>query len=137
MRRDLLNSARLEIQPAHATGERRSLPIVFQTFANKYVTVTTSEALGLSTAVGVEYNDVLFVGEVVRCTAGVGDQWQVEIKVSQTLTGLESLLMLQAELDRHQGEGKDAAMDVPIPCAVLNTGKKRAANTRQEDYFLG
>lgn len=130
-------SGTLEIQPAHGTGERRSLPIVFQTFANKCLTLSTSEALGLSTTVGLEYNDVLFVGEVIRCTAGVGDQWQVEIKVAQTLTGLHSLLMLRAELDRHQSESKDAAMDVPIPCAVLNTGKKQAVKTRKEEYFLG
>ena len=58
--------ARLEIQPAHGTGERRSLPIVFQTFADKCLTLTTSEQVAISTVVGVEYNDVLFVGEVVR-----------------------------------------------------------------------
>ena len=61
----------------------------------------------------------------------------MEIKVAQTLTGLHSLLMLRAELDRHQSESKDAAMDVPIPCAVLNTGKKQAVKTRKEEYFLG
>ncbi len=125
-------SATLEIQPAHGTGERRSLPIVFQTFANKCLTLTTGEALGLSTAVGLEYNDVLFVGEVVGCTAGVGDQWQVEIKVAQTLTGLQSLLMLQATLDQHQAESKDAPMEAPIPCAVLSTGKKKVLKTLPE-----
>jgi hypothetical protein len=122
-------SGTLEVQPEHGTGERRSLPIVFQTFANKCLTLSTSEALGLSTAVGVEYNDVLFVGEVMSCTAGVGDQWQVEIKVAQTLSGLQSLLMLRAELDRHQGESKDAAMEEPISCAVLKTEKKKAVKT--------
>jgi hypothetical protein len=130
-------SGTLGIQPSRGTGERRSLPIVFQTFANKCLTLTTGEALATSTPIGVEYNDVLFVGEVMRCTAGVGDEWHVEIKVAQTLTGLQSLLMLRAELDRHQGESKDAAMEEPIPCAVLTTEKKKAVKTRQEDYFLG
>jgi hypothetical protein len=129
--------ARLEMQPAHGTGERRSLPIVFQTFANKCLTLSTSEALGLSTAVGVEYNDVLFVGEVMRCTAGAGDQWQVEIKVAQTLTGLQSLLMLRAELDRHQTESKDALIEEPILCEVLNTGKKKTVKMLPEHHLLG
>jgi hypothetical protein len=134
---DTDKSARLETQPTHGTGERRSLPIVFQTFVNKCLTLSTSEALGLSTAVGVEYNDVLFVGQVMRCTAGLGDQWQVEIKVAQTLTGLQSLLMLRAELDRHQTESKDAAMEAPIACAVLSTGKKKTVKTLPEHHLLG
>jgi hypothetical protein len=82
--------------------------------------------LDRSTAVGLEYNGVLFVGEVVRCTAGGGDQWQVEIKVAQTLTGLQSLLMLRAELDRHQTESKDAPMEVPVFCEVISKGKNKA-----------
>jgi hypothetical protein len=130
-------SAELEIQSAHGTGERRSLPIVFQTFANKCLTLSTSEALGLSTAVGVEYNDVLFVGEVVRCTAGVGDQWEVQIKVAQTLTGLHSLLMLRAELDQLQTESKDARLEAPIPCAVLSTGKNKTVKRLPEHHLLG
>jgi hypothetical protein len=130
-------SARLEIRPEHGTEGRRSIPIVFQTFANKCLTLSTSEALGLSTVVGVEYNDVLFVGEVVRCTAGVGDQWQVEIKVEQTLTGLQSLLILRAELDRHQTESKAASMEAPIPCAIQNTGKKKTVKMLPEHHLLG
>jgi hypothetical protein len=53
-------SARLEIQPAHGSGERRRLPVIFSTFANKRLTLITTEALGLSTPVGVEYKEVLF-----------------------------------------------------------------------------
>jgi hypothetical protein len=130
-------SARLEILPEYGTGERRSIPIVFQTFANKCLTLSTNEALGLSTAVGLEYNDVLFVGEVVRCTAGVGDHWRVEIKVEQTLSGLQSLLILRAELDRHQTESKAGSMEAPIPCAVLNTGKKKTVKMLPEYHLLG
>lgn len=130
-------SGTLEVQPAHGTGERRSLPIVFQTFANKCLTLTTSEPLAISTAIGLEYNDVLFVGKVMRCTAGVGDQWQVDIKVAQTLTGLRSLLILRAELDRHQTESKDAPMEVPVFCEVISKGKKKADKTRREHYVFG
>mgnify|MGYP007135512658 CR=1 FL=1 len=106
----LLNSATLEIQPANGRGER----------------------LDLSTAVGVEYNDVLFVGEVVRCTAAAGDQWEIDVKVAQTLTGLQSLLMLRAQLNQHQIQSKDAATEEPILCAVLSEGKNKEVKTHPE-----
>jgi hypothetical protein len=116
---DSAKSATLEVQPANGRGERRRIPITFQTFARKCLTLTTSERLNISTAVGVEYNDVLFVGEVVRCTAAAGDQWEIGIRVAQTLTGLQSLMILRAELDQHQTHSKDAPMEEPILCAVL------------------
>ena len=60
----------------------------------------------------------------------------MEIKVAQTLTGLQSLLMLRAELDRHQSESKDARNGEPILCAVSETGKKKAVKTRKEEYLV-
>jgi hypothetical protein len=112
------NSARLEVQPAHATGERRKLSVGFQTFANKCLTLTTSEQLGISTVVGVEYNDVLFLGEVVRCTAA-GERWAIDIKVGQMLTDLQTLLVLRAQLDQDQTASKDIPMEAPLLCEVL------------------
>jgi hypothetical protein len=129
-------SARLEVQQAQGTGERRKLPVVFETFADKCLTLTTSEQVAISTAVGVEYNDVLFVGEVVRCTA-TGEQWAMDIKVAQTLTGLQSLLILRAQLDQHQTESKDVPIEVPVFCEVPRKGNKKALETREEHYFLG
>ncbi len=96
------NPATLEIQPANGTGERRRIPSTLHTFANKRLILSTGEPLAMSTAVGLEYNDVLFVGEVVRCTLGTGDQWTLEIKVAHTLTGLQSLMILRAQLDQFQ-----------------------------------
>jgi hypothetical protein len=130
------SSAKLEIQQAHATGERRKLPVVFQTFADKCLTLTTSEEVAISTVVGVEHNDVLFVGEVVRCTPA-GEQWAIDIKVAQTLTGLQSLLILRAQLDQHQTESKDVPIETPVFCEVPRKGNKKAVKTRHEDYVLG
>ena len=60
------------------------------------------------TVVGIECNDVLFLGEVVGCTPMDGDQWEIDVKIAQTLTGLVSLMILRAELAQHQTLGKDA-----------------------------
>lgn len=49
------------------------------------------------TAVTVEYNDALFLGEVITC-AEVNGLCKVEVKVEQILTGLQSLIALRARL---------------------------------------
>jgi hypothetical protein len=49
------------------------------------------------TAVTVEYNDALFLGEIVAC-AKMDGLWKVEIKVEQILTGLQSLIALRSRL---------------------------------------
>jgi hypothetical protein len=128
------HSASLEIQ--QGTGERRKLHVVFQTFADKCLTLTTSDQVAISTIVGVEHNDVLFVGEVVRCTPA-GEQWAIDIKVAQTLTGLQSLLILRAQLDLHQTESKEVPIETPVFCEVPRKGTKKAIKTRPEHYFLG
>jgi hypothetical protein len=128
------SSARLEIK--QVTGERRKLPVVFQTFADKCLTLTTSEQVAILTVVGVEHNDVLFVGEVVRCTPA-GEQWAIDIKVAQMLTGLQSLLILRAQLDLHQTESKEVPIETPVFCEVPRKAAKKALKTRPEHYLLG
>jgi hypothetical protein len=129
-------SARLEVQQAHGTGEQRKIPVVFETFADKCLTLTTTEHVAISTVVGVEYNDVLFVGEVVRCTP-TGEQWAMDIKVAQTLTDLQSLLILRAQLDHHRAESKALPIETPVFCEVPRKGNKKAVKTRQDHYVLG
>jgi hypothetical protein len=128
------NSARLEVQPAHATGERRKLSVGFQTFANKCLTLMTSEQLGISTVVGVEYNDVLFLGEVVRCTA-LGELWAVDIKVGQMLTDLQSLLILRAQLEQHQTESKDVPIEAPCSGKFCETGTRKRLRRANSAMF--
>jgi hypothetical protein len=99
------NSATVEI--VSGSGERRKIPGIFHTFASKCVKLIASERLAYRTVVGIECNDVLFIGEVICCTPGAGDQREIDVKVAQTLTGLESLMILKAELEQHQSLGKD------------------------------
>ena len=52
----------------------------------------------MSTPVSVEYNDALFLGEVMLCKVGSDGVFRVEIFVEQILTGLQSLMALRAGL---------------------------------------
>ncbi len=70
----------------------------------KRLCVEATEAVPVSTALSVEYDDELFLGEVVACAeAGPGETsaapgWKLDIKVEQILTGLQSLMALRARL---------------------------------------
>jgi hypothetical protein len=59
----------------------------------------------------VEHNDVLFIGEVVRSTPWGNDEWAIDIKVEHTLTGLQSLMILRAQLEQHQTQSKDTPIE--------------------------
>jgi hypothetical protein len=127
---DSPNFATVEIVSENDGIERRKIPSILQTVANKCLTLTTSERLAAFTALSVEHNDVLFIGEVIRCTPGAADQWEISVKVAHTLTSLQSLMILRAELEQHQSLGKDPPIEEPIPCAVLKGKNKAAKNFR-------
>jgi hypothetical protein len=99
------------------------------TFAHQWLTLIAGERLAASTVVGVEHNDVLFLGQVVHSTPWGNDEWAIDIKVEQTLTGLQSLLTLRAQLEQDQTKSKNARMEEPIPCEVLGVGKNKAAKS--------
>ena len=63
----------------------------------KRLLIEASEPLAVSTAVSVEYDDTLFLGEVITCSE-VKQVWELEIKVEQVLTGLQSLMALRNRL---------------------------------------
>jgi hypothetical protein len=98
------NLATVEIVPENGSGERRRIPGIFHAFASRCVKLIASERLAHRTVIGIECNDILFIGEVVGCTPGDEnqDQWEIDVKVAQTLTGLESLMILRAQLEQHQ-----------------------------------
>jgi hypothetical protein len=124
-----LYAATIEIQPANASEERRKLPSTVHTFAHQWLTLIAGERLAASTVVGVEHNDVLFLGQVVHSTPWGNDEWAIDIKVEQTLTGLQSLLTLRAQLEQDQTRSKNARMEEPMMCEVLGVGKNKAAKS--------
>jgi hypothetical protein len=109
------NFATLEILPANGNGQRRRIVGTFDSFASPRLTFITGERLDVSTAVALEHNDVLFVGEVLQCTAESGGQWTIGIKVAHTLTSLQSLMILRAQLQKHQTSNNDIRTVSPMP----------------------
>jgi hypothetical protein len=82
----------------------------------KRMLLEAGQRLPTSTAVSIEYNDAMFLGEVVACTSGTGSSWQVEVKIEQILTGLQSLVALRSRL---LGEG------VSSPASLVPAGMGR------------
>ncbi len=68
----------------------------------KRLKLETTERLAISTPVSVEYNDALFLGEVLACRSEEAGGFQLDIQVEQILTGLQSLMGLR---ERLLGEG--------------------------------
>jgi hypothetical protein len=60
--------------------------------------LNSTERISLSTPVSIEYNDALFLGEIMLCKPDSTGSFTVEVKVEQVLTGLESLMALRAGL---------------------------------------
>lgn len=80
-----------------SNGEKRAVPCIFAGTQGKRLALRASEVVAVSTAVSVEYEDALFLGEVVSCSQADGN-WNIEIKIEQILTGLQSLMVLRERL---------------------------------------
>lgn len=64
----------------------------------KRLKLLSPERISMSTPASVEYNDAMFLGEVMLCHATTDGNYNVEIFVEQILTGLQSLMKLRAGL---------------------------------------
>lgn len=89
-----------------ASDSPQSIPCLFETFEGKRLILHFEKQPMVSGPVSVEYNDALFLGEIIRFSAAGMGAWQVEILVDQVLTGLQSLLRFRAQL---LGEGAGRA----------------------------
>lgn len=95
-------SAVIELALPDSSGRKRIVPCLFQGSEGKRLSLQASEPIPVPSAVSVEFNDALFLGEVVACTGEVNRACNVEIKVEQVLSGLQSLMALRSRL---LGEG--------------------------------
>jgi hypothetical protein len=80
----------------------------------KRLSLEAGEALPVSSVISVEYDDELFLGEVVSCVE-TEQGWNLQIKVEQILTGLQSLMALRARL---------LSESVPQPLRLLPIGAR-------------
>lgn len=96
------NSATLEIKAGEIQGGARSetsrMPCEFRGVQGNRLTLGVSQRIAPFTTLSVEYDDVLFLGEVVACTQDYADRWSVEIAIEQMLNGLQSLVTLRSRL---------------------------------------
>ncbi len=74
-----------------------NIPCFFGEVQGKRLLVEGQRALPSGATVTVEFDDALFLGEVVLCKE-ISDSWTFEIKVEQVLSGLQSLMALRSQL---------------------------------------
>jgi hypothetical protein len=109
-------SATIQVPMPGIHGAKRSVPCVFQGMEGRRAILEAGEPLALSTALSIEYEDKLFLGEVVACAAPSPGVFRLEIKVEQILTGLQSLMNLRARL---LGEGVPQQLGM-VPVGARN-----------------
>ena len=80
-----------------ASGNNPVMPSLFVDLTGKRLLVEAEAEIKASTAVTVEFEDALFLGEVVTCRQENGG-FELEIKVEQVLSGLQSLMALRSRL---------------------------------------
>ena len=103
---DQAPSATLQLATPDPDGAKRRIPCLFQGIEGKRLSLQASEPVPISSAVSVEFNDALFLGEVVACSTGSVQSCAVEVKVEQILSGLQNLMTLRSRL---LGEGMPQA----------------------------
>jgi hypothetical protein len=99
--------------PSSDGKSKASVACTFQGMQGKRLLLEAGQKIPASTAISIEYNDAMFLGEVITC-APSGDSWHVEVKVEQILTGLQSLIALRSRL---LGEGVTSPYSL-APAAV-------------------
>jgi hypothetical protein len=92
----ILKTASGDLNTPHA------IPCMFGGLEGKILTLQFEEQPMVSGPVSIEYNDTLFLGEIVRFSASGNGTSEMHVKVEQMLTGLQSLLRFRAQL---LGEG--------------------------------
>lgn len=88
----------LNLPQSDASGERKKIICSFGEREGNRLVLYCQTKLATSAAVSVEYDDAMFLAEVVHC-AGTGEgEWRVELQIEQVLTGLQSLIILRSRL---------------------------------------
>lgn len=95
---DHSHPATIQVPTGDANGAKRYVPATVTGMEGKRLKLLSPERISMSTPASVEYNDAMFLGEVMVCRATTDGNFHVEIFVEQILTGLQSLIKLRAGL---------------------------------------
>jgi hypothetical protein len=102
----------IQLASSGSDGKKHSVPCSFQGSEGKRLVLQANESVPVSSAVTVEFNDALFLGEVVACTGGANKSCDIEIEIEQILSGLRSLMALRSHL---LGEGVPQQRPTLVP----------------------
>ena len=91
-------SAVIQVSSGIPGESKRTIPCVFNGMHGKRLLLETQEPLGIRTTASVEFNDAMFLGEVVACNKTTSRCWDIELMVEHVLSGLQSLMALRAQL---------------------------------------
>jgi hypothetical protein len=97
-------------------GGKRSADCLFLGIEGKRLVIDAYEPVAVSTVISVEYEDTMFLGEVITCNRNQ-DFFHLEIKVEQVLNGLQSLMALRAQL---LNEWSNQPQSAPVRTASYN-----------------
>jgi hypothetical protein len=109
------HSAVIQVPTGEPDGSRHHIPCTFESITGKRMVLESPERLNISTPISVEYNDAMFLGEVIGCRRE-NDTWQMIVNVEQILTGLQSLMALRAGLlgEQHSMPQQPQSAAVPV-----------------------
>jgi hypothetical protein len=120
------HSAIIQVPTGDANGSKHQIPCTFESIHGKRMVLESPERLDISTAISVEYNDAMFLGEVISCRRENEDTWQMVVNVEQILTGLQSLMALRAGLiGAEETQSQQAA---PSPSVAANRFRSNDLN---------
>ena len=103
----------IELLSGSCTKEECRVSGTFYRFEHQQLLLTTGQPLSKASAVTVEHEDVLFLGEVVACTPEQAGIWQVLIRVHQLLNGLQSLTIRRERLLWREGHSRLTPLTKP------------------------
>ena len=106
-------SATIKIPSARQLAE---FPALFVEMHGKRLHLEAKEPVSPSTAVTVECEDAMFLGEVIAVSQENG-RYQIEVAVEQVLSGLQSLMALRSQL---LGEGSPLVRTPTVASEVVS-----------------
>ena len=113
---DQPESAVMQVPLPSGRGAKRSIQCALVGVQGARLLVEAGEAVPAYTALSIEHEDRLILGEVVSCAPFGAAAYRVEIKVEQILTGLQNLMALRSRL---LGEAIPQQLGL-IPAGVRN-----------------
>ena len=95
-------SCRVTLLPLNNLPAKEAFIGIVSDFKNERLLLSSPEPLSAFQAITVEYEDMLFLGEVLACTSESEGKWTILVKVEQVLTALQSLMRLREQLLRSE-----------------------------------